>query len=107
MPVKTVSHNCVLFHGTVLAAFCREKGIARLSLFGSVLRGDFGPGSDIDMLIEFLPGERVGLLRLMRIERELADLLGVLKVDLRLPDAFDPILLERINSQAETLYVHG
>jgi predicted nucleotidyltransferase len=105
MPVKTTAHHCILFPETVLADFCRKNGIARLSLFGSVLREDFGPGSDVDVLIEFLPEERAGLLRLMRIERDLADLLGVQKVDVRLPDAFDPILLKEVMSQAEEIYV--
>lgn len=105
MPVKTTAHHCILFPEAVLADFCRKNGIARLSLFGSVLREDFGPGSDVDVLIEFLPEERAGLLRLMRIERDLADLLGVQKVDVRLPDAFDPILLKEVMSQAEEIYV--
>jgi predicted nucleotidyltransferase len=44
-----------------LAAFCRERGIRKLSLFGSVLRGDFDPRrSDVDVLVEFLPGRTPG-----------------------------------------------
>lgn len=67
-----------------LAEICQRHGIARLSLFGSVLREDFGPDSDVDMLVEFLPGVRCGLLGMARIERELADLIGR-RVDLRTP----------------------
>ncbi|MHB1318298.1 MAG: nucleotidyltransferase family protein [Anaerolineae bacterium] len=46
---------------TRIAEFCRRHGIRRLSLFGSVLRDDFTPDSDVDVLVEFEPGERVGL----------------------------------------------
>jgi predicted nucleotidyltransferase len=44
-----------------IAAFCRERSIRKLSLFGSVLREDFSPASDVDVLIEFLPGKAPGL----------------------------------------------
>ncbi len=63
-----------------IAEFCRRHGVRRLSLFGSILRDDFGPDSDIDVLVEFQPGTRVGL-RFFSIERELSALLGR-KVDL-------------------------
>lgn len=59
-----------------LAAFCRRNRIRRLSLFGSVLREDFGPTSDVDVLVEFEPGARVGLIRLAALELELGALLG-------------------------------
>ena len=45
-----------------LAAFCREHGIKRMAIFGSALRDDFGPESDIDMLVEFQPNRVPGLL---------------------------------------------
>ena len=63
-----------------VADFCRRHRIRKLMLFGSVLREDFGPQSDIDVLVEFEPGTRVGL-RFFTIERELSELLGR-KVDL-------------------------
>lgn len=59
-----------------LAAFCQRNRIRRLSLFGSVLRDDFGPTSDVDVLVEFEPGARVGMIRLGALELELAALLG-------------------------------
>lgn len=58
-----------------LARFCRRNLIRRLSLFGSVLRDDFGPDSDVDVLVEFEPEARVGL-RFFAIEDELGQLLG-------------------------------
>ena len=68
----------------VLADFCRRHGIRKLSLFGSVLREDFSPQSDVDVLVEFQDGRRVGYLGLSAMEREMSDLLGR-KADLRTP----------------------
>lgn len=51
-----------------LASFCRKQGISRLSIFGSALRSDFGPESDIDVLVEFLPGRTPGLLGMAGME---------------------------------------
>jgi len=67
-----------------LAAFCRDNHIARLSLFGSVLRDDFGPESDIDVLVEFDPEAVVTLLDMARMQEELTALFGR-QVDLRTP----------------------
>lgn len=68
----------------VLAQFCRRHGIARLSLFGSALRGEDRADSDVDLLVEFAPGRRIGLFGLAGIERELSEMIGR-KVDLRTP----------------------
>ncbi|NUM55983.1 MAG: nucleotidyltransferase family protein [Candidatus Hydrogenedentes bacterium] len=59
-----------------LAEFCRARYISRLALFGSVLRDDFGPDSDVDVLVEFEPDHVPGLLALSRMERELSEILG-------------------------------
>ena len=64
-----------------LAEYCRANGIKRLDLFGSALRADFGPESDVDLLVEFEPDRRLGLFDFVRIEQEFADLFGR-KVDL-------------------------
>ena len=66
-----------------LTRLCRRHHIVRLSLFGSVLRGESGPGSDVDLLVEFQPGAEPGLLGLAAIEMELATLLEGRRVDLR------------------------
>ncbi|MGH7077150.1 MAG: nucleotidyltransferase family protein [Acetobacteraceae bacterium] len=66
-----------------LAALCRRHRIRRLSLFGSTLEGSSRPDSDIDLLVEFVPGQEPGLLRLAGIEREISAMLGDRKVDLR------------------------
>lgn len=59
-----------------VAQFCRRHHITRLSLFGSVIRDDFGPDSDVDVLVEFEPGARVGFIRLAGLEIELSEILG-------------------------------
>src|SRR5919108_5415098 len=67
-----------------IAEFCRRHHIRKLALFGSVLRDDFRPDSDVDVLVEFEPQHPVGLIRLAGMERELSTILGR-KVDLRTP----------------------
>ena len=66
-----------------IAVFCRRHNIKKLSLFGSVLREDFGPDSDVDVLVEFLPGHAPGYFKIFDIEIELSDLLGGRKADIR------------------------
>ena len=58
-----------------VAEFCRANGILKLAIFGSALREDFGPDSDIDVLVEFAPGRTPGL-RFVDIADELSDLFG-------------------------------
>ena len=64
-----------------LGEYCRRHHILKLGLFGSVLRDDFGPESDVDVLVEFDAGCSVGLFEMVRLERELSELFGR-KVDL-------------------------
>ena len=59
-----------------IGAFCRRHHIRRLSLFGSVLREDFAPESDIDVLVEFAPEDVTGMIGLMTMQGELEDLFG-------------------------------
>ena len=59
-----------------LAAFCRAHGIRRLAIFGSALRDDFGPDSDVDVLVEFDPDRIPGLFGLAGMESELSDVFG-------------------------------
>ena len=89
-----------------VADFCRRHHICRLALFGSVLRDDFAPTSDVDVLVEFEPGCRVGLIRLAGIERELSDLLGR-KVDIRTAADLSPYFREEVLAQAEVQYAEG
>ena len=66
-----------------IADFRQRHHIRRFAFFGSVLRADFGPKNDIDVLVDFEPDAVPGLLTVARIERELSDVLGGYKVDLR------------------------
>ena len=83
-----------------VADFCRRHRIRRLSLFGSVLRDDFGPESDIDVLVEFDAGARVGLFALAAMEIELGRMLSR-KVDLRTPQDLSRYFRDEVVQSAE------
>ena len=86
-----------------LAEFCRRNHIRKLALFGSVLREDFGPDSDVDMLVEFEPGHVPGL-RFFTLETELSKLIGR-RVDLNTPAFLSPYFRDRALAEAEVQYV--
>lgn len=86
-----------------IAEFCKKHHIRRLALFGSILRDDFGPDSDIDVLVEFEPEERVGMIRLAGMEIELSDMLGR-KVDMNTTGFLSPYYRQRIVKEAEVQY---
>jgi hypothetical protein len=85
-----------------LAAFCRENRIRRLALFGSILRDDFQPQSDIDVLVEFEPDAQVGL-RFFVLQDELSSLLGR-KVDLNTVGFLGKEIRDHVLSEAEVQY---
>jgi predicted nucleotidyltransferase len=86
-----------------LAAFCRRAGIRRLSFFGSVLREDFGPESDVDVLVEFAPDAGIGLFEFVALQRELAELIGR-AVDLHTPASLSHFFREEVVDSAEVAY---
>lgn len=90
-----------------IAEFCRKHYIRRLALFGSVLRDDFGPNSDVDVLVEFDPDHIPGLIRLAGMEIELSDLLGGRKVDLNTPKFLSPHFRNVVLKEAEVEYVQA
>lgn len=83
-----------------LAQLCTRWRIRRLALFGSAVRDDFGPESDVDVLVEFVPGGTPGFLAMEDLRAELSVLLAGREVDLVTPSALHPLLRERILSQA-------
>lgn len=83
--------------------FCRRHHALRLSVFGSVLREDFRPDSDIDLLVEFEPGHVPGLIRLAGMEIELGEILGR-KVDLLTPMSVSPYFRDRVLKDAVPLH---
>lgn len=86
-----------------IAEFCRRNRIRKLSVFGSAVRDDFREDSDIDVLVEFEPGSRVGLIRLAGMEIELGSLLGR-KVDLNTQLSLSPYFRDRVLAESETQY---
>jgi len=86
-----------------LRALCERFGVARLEVFGSSARGDFRAASDVDLLVEFLPGERVGLLRLARLQIELQTLFGQ-KVDLVPRRGLKALIRDDVLGEARALY---
>ena len=85
-----------------IAEFCRRNRIRRLALFGSVLRDDFGPGSDVDVLVEFEPGHTPGF-AFFGMEEDLSQLLGR-KVDLNTPGFLSPYFRQKVLDDLEVLY---
>jgi len=86
----------------VIADFCRRNGIRRLALFGSVLRDDFRPDSDIDVLVEFEPGARTGF-AFAGMEIELSEMLGR-KVDLITRGFLSARIRARVEAEAQIVY---
>jgi predicted nucleotidyltransferase len=86
-----------------IRGFCERNKIRKLSLFGSVLRDDFTPESDVDILVEFEPGARVGLIRLAGLELELSEILGR-KVDLNTQGFLSQDYRDRVLSEAVVQY---
>ena len=86
-----------------IAEFCRRNRIHRLSFFGSVLRDDFSPTSDVDVLVEFAPAAAIGLFEFVGMQDELSQLLGH-HVDLHTPASLSHFFRESVVSSAEVAY---
>lgn len=84
-----------------LARELKKRGAKKIAVFGSYVRREDVPGSDIDVLVEF--SERKSLLEIVRIERELSEVLGI-KVDLLTEKAISPYLIDTITEQMEMIY---
>ena len=90
---------------TRVAAFCRAHGIRRLAIFGSALRDDFRPESDLDVLVEFRPGMTPGL-AFFGLDQELSEIVGR-RVDLQTPASVSRYFRDRVLAEAEDLYVEA
>ena len=84
--------------------FCRRNGVGRLAVFGSALRNDFTPESDVDFLVEFLPGQKVSLFDIARMEMELEGLVEGHRVDLRTAGDLSGRFRDRVVAEAEPVY---
>jgi predicted nucleotidyltransferase len=89
-----------------IAEFCRRYHIRKLSLFGSVLRDDFGPASDIDVLVEFEPGHSLGF-GWIDMEEELSQIFGGRRVDVVREKYLNRRLRKRVLDSAEVQYAEG
>lgn len=86
-----------------LSEFCKRNHIQKLAFFGSVLRDDFHPDSDVDVLVEFEPEASVGLIKMAGIELELSGILGR-KADLRTAKDLSKYFREDVIAEAEVQY---
>lgn len=84
--------------------FCRRNGIRRLAVFGSALRDDFTPESDVDLLVEFQPGQKVSLFDMARMEMELEKIIHDYRVDLRTAGDLSHRFRDRVVAEAEPVY---
>jgi predicted nucleotidyltransferase len=89
-----------------LADFCQRNHIRWMAFFGSVLREDFSPDSDIDVLVEFEPGHVPGL-ALIRMQDELSELLAGRRVDLVTPKFLHPRIRNQVLAEMEVQYAQG
>jgi len=84
-----------------IAQALKNQGARKIAVFGSCVRGEEKPGSDIDILVEF--SGRKSLLELVKIERELSEVLGI-KVDLLTEKSIGPYLIDTIKKEMEVIY---
>jgi predicted nucleotidyltransferase len=87
----------------IIADLCRRHHIRRLAVFGSVLRADFGPDSDVDILVEFENGSEPGF-AFFGIQEELSELLGR-KVELHTPNFLSRYFRDEVIKTAQVQYV--
>ena len=99
------NHHGLTFSQERLAEFCGRYRICRLALFGSILRGDVGPNSDVDVLVEFEPGTRTGL-KFFAIQDELSEIFGR-RVDLNTRECLSKYFRDRVLAEAEVQYAES
>jgi predicted nucleotidyltransferase len=97
-------HSSIFPDRAALAAVCRRHYIRRLALFGSTLRGTDRPDSDVDLLVEFEPGHKPGLLGLVGIEAELSVLAAGRRIDLRTAQDLSRYFRDEVVRTAEVQY---
>ena len=90
-----------------LAAVCRKYGVRSLAMFGSAVRGELKPDSDVDLLVEFDPDRRPGLVGMHELEQELSTLFGGRRVDLVNPKYLNRRIRDRVLAEAEVQFAEG
>lgn len=102
-PAQVAAASRITASPEVISDFCRRHHIRRLSLFGSVLRDDFRPESDVDVLVEFEAGHVPGFFGLFEMEEELSAVFGR-KVDLNTPASLSRYFRDRVIAEAVPLH---
>lgn len=97
----------ISFDRRALGEFCKSHHIRKLALFGSVLRDDFRPDSEVDVLVEFEEGRGPGLIEFCQMEDELAPLLGGRRLDLVTPKFLNRRIRDDVLATAEIEYAQG
>ena len=103
--MKTVEQLPIKIPKDKIDSFCQRHHIRKLSLFGSVLREDFTPESDIDFLVEFLSGAEITYFDLAQMERELSEMLDGRQIDLRTPAELSSYFRQEVLDTAVVQYV--
>ena len=93
----------IRFDSEEVAAYCRRHHIRRFSLYGSAVTGGFRPDSDVDVLVEFVPGQEPDLFTFAGMEDELAEMLGR-RVDLRTAEDLSQYFRDRVVAEAQVQY---
>jgi uncharacterized protein len=91
------------FDQSALEAICRQWRVVKLEAFGSVLREDFGPDSDVDLLVTFAPGHKPTFADLIRLQEALEELFAR-KVDLAEPEQLKWVIRDRVQQEAQVVY---
>jgi hypothetical protein len=94
--------NGIQLDDATITAFCQRHHIKRLACFGSVLRNDFRPESDVDMLVEFEPDAKIGFIRMAEMEHELAEVFGH-RVEMYTPSDLSSYFRDEVMEEAQTL----
>ena len=98
-----MNYHGIEIPGGAIEEFCRQNHIRRLALFGSILHEDFGPSSDVDVLVEFEPEQTPGF-NFIGIQDNLSEILGR-PVDLHTPLSLSKYFRDEVLREAEVLYV--
>lgn len=101
--MQLMTRHGIIINEQQIAEFCKRHGIRTLRLFGSILRDDFRPDSDVDVLVEFEPGKAPGWIGFAALALELERIVGR-EVDLRTAADFSERIRRRVLAEAEVQY---
>ena len=87
-----------------IADFCKKNQIRKFAFYGSVLRDDFRPDSDVDVLVELEPNHTIGLFEIAQMEIDLSELMGGRKVDVRTPRDLSKYFRDKVVAEALVQY---